>query len=141
MSTKPIVEGLFTETPKGARLLGSRCSSCATPYFPKSPVCHNPACTESSVSTMADASFGPKGKIWSLAMQDYPPPPPVKFDEPYERYAMAVVDLDDGLRVLGRIATDDPNSVNCDQAVELIIDTLHHDAEGNEVTTWKFKVC
>lgn len=148
MSAKPIVEGLFAETPEGARLLGSRCGSCQTPYFPKSPVCHNPACTgssasgassASSASGMADAAFGPNGKIWSVAIQDYPPPAPVKFDEPYKRYAMAVVDLADGLRVLGRIATDDPDSIQCDQDVELIVDILHHDEEGNEVTTWKFR--
>jgi uncharacterized OB-fold protein len=136
MATKPVVEGLFAETEHGPRLLGSRCTTCRTPYFPRSPVCHNPACAESRIE---EAAFGPKGTIWSLAMQDYPPPAPVKFDAPYQRYAMAVVDLDDGLRVLGRIATDDPDAVRCDQPVEMVIDVLHHDAEGNAVTTWKFR--
>jgi uncharacterized OB-fold protein len=132
----PVVEGLFAETSAGPRLLGSRCTTCHTPYFPKSPVCHNPACTESKIE---DASFGPRGKIWSLAIQDYPPPSPVRYDEPYLRYAMAVIDLTDGLRVLGRVATDDPDAVQCDQDVEMIVDVLHHDADGNEVTTWKFR--
>jgi uncharacterized OB-fold protein len=132
----PVVEGLFTDGAGGPRLVGSRCTTCRTPYFPKSPICHNPACT---ASAMEAATFGPHGTIWSLAIQDYPPPPPVKYDEPYQRYAMAVVDLDDGLRVLGRIATDDPDAVQCDEKVEMIVDVLHHDAEGNEVTTWKFR--
>ncbi len=39
-------------------------------------------------------------------MQDYAPPAPVKYDEPYKPYALGVVDLRDGLRVLGRMQVD-----------------------------------
>ena len=72
-------------------------------------------------------------------MQDYEPPAPVKYDKPYKPYAMAVVDLDDGLRVLGRVATDDPAAVEVDMAVELVIDVLCHDEEGRRVMAWKFR--
>jgi len=132
----PVAKNLFAETPEGPRLLGSRCATCGTPYFPKSAMCHNPDCASSK---MEDASFGPKGKIWSVAMQDYPPPPPIKFDKPYKPYAMGVVDLPEGLRVLGRIATDDPKSVEVGMDGELIIDALAHDEDGNELVAWKFK--
>ncbi|MFQ5478884.1 MAG: Zn-ribbon domain-containing OB-fold protein [Candidatus Binatia bacterium] len=131
-----VVEGLFSDTPDGPRLTGSRCSSCETPYFPRSEICHNPDCGESKIE---DALFGPTGKIWSVAMQDYPPPSPVKFDEPYEPYAMGIVDLPEGLRVLGRIATDDPKSVEVGMDVELILDALCHDEDGNEIVSWKFR--
>jgi uncharacterized OB-fold protein len=138
MTTKrvPVAEGLFAETAEGPRLLGSRCRTCGTPYFPKSPVCHNPDCAESRVE---DAAFGPRGTLWSCAIQDYPPPAPTRYDEPYKPYAMGVVDLAEGLRVLGRIAIDDPRAVEVGVDVELIVDTLCHDAEGNEVVTWKFR--
>jgi hypothetical protein len=131
-----IVEGLFSETAEGPRLLGSRCRGCGVPYFPRSEQCHNPDCDDPRVE---DASFGPNGRIWSLAMQDYEPPAPVKYDKPYKPYAMAVVDLDDGLRVLGRVATDDPAAVEVDMAVELVIDVLCHDEEGRRVMAWKFR--
>jgi uncharacterized OB-fold protein len=88
---------------------------------------------------MEDAEFGPTGKVWSCAIQDYPPPAPAKYDQPYSPYAMAVVDLDDGLRVLGRVSTDDPRALAPDRRVELVIEPLCHDADGNEVVTWKFK--
>ena len=138
MTTKriPAAEGLFTETAEGPRLLGSRCVSCATPYFPKSPVCHNPECHESRIE---DAAFGPRGTLWSCAMQDYPPPAPARYDEPYVPYALGVVDLAEGLRVLGRISTDDPKRMRVGMDVELILDTLCHDQDGNEVVTWKFR--
>jgi uncharacterized OB-fold protein len=136
MASKNVIEGLFTQTAEGPRLLGSRCATCKAPYFPKSAICHNPACTEGS---MQDAAFGPRGKLWSLAIQDYPPPPPAKYDEPYKPYAMGVIDLDDGLRVMGRISTDDPRSVEPGIGVELVLEPLYHEEDGTEVITWKFR--
>lgn len=133
---KNVVEGLFAETEKGPRLLGSRCATCGAPYFPKSAVCHNPECSESKIE---DAAFGPRGTLWSLAIQSYPPPAPAKFDEPFKPYAMGVVDLDDGLRVLGRIATDDLKTVRPDIPVELVLEPLCHEEDGTAVITWKFK--
>jgi uncharacterized OB-fold protein len=132
----PVASGLFVEAPEGPRLVGSRCRTCSTPYFPKSAVCHNPDCKASRIE---DALFGPSGTLWSVAVQDYPPPPPAKFDKPYQPYAMGVVDLDDGLRVLGRMTTSDPRSVQVGARVELVIDPLCHDEEGNEIVSWKFK--
>jgi len=132
----PVAKNLFTETASGARLQGSRCKTCKTPYFPKSAVCHNPGCR---ASDMEDALFGPDGTLWSCAIQDYPPPAPAKFDQPYKPYAMGVVDLDDGLRVLGRMAVENPRALDVGARVRLVIDTLAHDADGNEIVTWKFK--
>lgn len=132
----PVADGLFAETKDGARLIGSRCASCGTPYFPKVEYCRHPECPASKIE---DAGFGPDGTIWSCAIQDYPPPAPAKFDKPYKPYAMAVVDLADGLRVLGQIQTDDIRSVRPDMKVTLVVDTLCHDEAGNEVTTWKFR--
>jgi len=86
-----------------------------------------------------DALFGPDGTLWSCAIQDYPPPAPAKFDQPYKPYAMGVVDLDDGLRVLGRMAVEDPRALDVGARVRLVIDTLAHDADGNEIVSWKFK--
>ncbi len=132
----PVAPGLFAETRDGARLIGSRCATCKTPYFPRVDHCRHPECAGSKIE---DDAFGPHGTIWSCAIQDYPPPPPARFDKPYKPYAMAVVDLDDGLRVLGQIATDDIRSVVPDTKVELVIDTLCHDDAGNAVVTWKFR--
>ena len=132
----PIAEGLFTETTDGPRLLGSKCASCATPYFPRSAVCHNPECSESK---MEEASFGPRGTLWSCAIQNYPPPLPARYEEPYTPYALGMVDMPEGLRVLGRVSTDDPEGVQVGAEVELVLERLCLDEDGNEVITWKFK--
>jgi uncharacterized OB-fold protein len=132
----PVAEGLFTETADGPRLLGSRCASCATPYFPRSALCHNPECRESK---MEEASFGPRGTLWSCAIQNYPPPAPARYEEPYTPYAMGMVDMPEGLRVMGRISTDDPESVRVGAEVELVLERLYLDENGDEVITWKFR--
>jgi uncharacterized OB-fold protein len=132
----PAVEGLFSDGSDGARLLGSKCLSCGTPYFPKSPVCHNPSCTDSK---MEDAEFGPRGTLWSCAVQNYPPPPPAKYDEPYAPYSLGIVDLAEGLRVMGRIHTNAPEDVQVGAEVELVLAPLCHEEDGAELISWMFR--
>ena len=132
----PVAEGLFEKTPTGPRLLGSRCQSCAVPSFPRSSICRNPECDAGS---MEDAAFGPRGTLWSCAIQNYPPPAPARYEEPYTPYAVGVVDLDDGLRVVGRMSVADPESLQLGVQVELAIEPIYRDEEGREVVTWKFR--
>lgn len=132
----PVAEGLFAETADGPRLLGSRCTTCRVPYFPKAAICHNPTCRG---GTMEEAAFGPRGTLWSCAIQDYPPPAPARYDEPYAPYGMGVVDLPEGLRVLGRMSVEDPRQLEVGVDVELVLEPLCHDDDGNEVITWKFR--
>jgi uncharacterized OB-fold protein len=133
----PAVEGLFSETAEGPRLLGSKCVSCGTPYFPRSAICHNPNCEKTQ---MEDASFGPRGRLWSCAVQNYPPPPPAVYQEPYQPYAIGAVDLPDGLRVMGRIDTDDPQNVPLGVEVELMVEAFGSNDEGDEIVSWMFKL-
>jgi uncharacterized OB-fold protein len=132
----PVIQGLFAETTEGPRLLGSRCAACRAPYFPKSPVCHNPECTDQRIE---DTTFGPRGTLWSFAVQYYAPPAPVKYDEPFVPFAIGVVDMPEGLRVLGRISIDDIKKIRIGMAVELVLERLCGDTDGNEVMTWKFR--
>jgi len=130
------VDGLMAESADGVRLLGSRCGGCGATYFPKDGVCHNPDC---DAPAMEDVSFGPTGKIWSCAIQNYQPPAPVITEEPYRPYAMGMIDLDDGLRVMGRIDVDDPMDAQVGAEVELVVGKLGADGDGNEIVTWMFR--
>lgn len=132
----PVVDGLFADTPEGPRLLGSRCGGCATPYFPRSAVCNHPECPGGA---MQDAAFGPSGTLWSWAVQNYPPPPPARYDEPYAPYTLGLVDLADGLRVLTRLRTGDPTSLRAGMPVSLVLAPLCRDASRGELLTWQFE--
>ncbi len=132
----PIVEGVFEETPEGPRLLGSKCAACGTVYFPRAPVCRNPDCREPLVE---DIALSPRGTLWSYTIQYYRPPPPSRFDEPFTPYGVGMVDLPDGIRILGMMSTEEPEALRVGMEVELVLDTLYHDDDGNEVITWKFR--
>jgi len=129
-------KGLFAETSDGPRLLGSRCATCETPYFPRSEACHNPACERSD---MRDAQFGPRGRLRSVALQNYPPPAPTIAPAPYRPYGVGMVDLPEGLRVIGRLDHDAPEQVGVGGEVELVIAPLGRDAEGREVISWQWR--
>src|SRR5688500_16851849 len=94
-------EGWFTEE-GGAALLGSRCTTCGTVFFPKvTYACGNPACAGREFE---EARLGATGTVWSYTDLRYQPPPPfVATTEPYEPFALVAVELDEGgLVVLGQ---------------------------------------
>ena len=130
----PCVEGLFSEKNGAATLHGSKCTNCATPYFPRSEACHNPECAESKIE---DYDFGGKGTLWSYSVADFPPPPPHKFDKPFAPYAIGVVDMECGLRLIGQMV-EKAEDVNVGAHVEVVIDTLYHE-DDKAFTSWKFK--
>ncbi len=132
----PAAQGLFTETADGPRLVGSRCATCGSAYFPRAQACHNPECERTD---MRDANFGPRGRLASVTIQGYPPPAPVVWSDPYTPYAVGLVDLPEGLRVLGRIHTDDLEGIKVGSEMELVIESLGSDESGADVISWQFK--
>jgi uncharacterized protein len=129
-------QGLFAETPDGPRLLGSRCRGCDVPCFPRASACRNPDCTE---GRMEDASFGPRGTLWSFAIQNYPPPPPALHEEPYTPYAIGIVDFAEGLRVVGRMHVETPEKLELGWGGAPTFAPRGRHAEGREIVTWMFE--
>lgn len=131
---EPVVAGLFSEEGE-ARLLGARCTTCSTPYFPKAARCRNPDCTQSQ---MEPCSFGGAGVLWSYSVADFPPPAPYVYDEPFVPYAIGVVDMDNGLRVVGQMV-DGVDAMRVGARVKLVVEPIHHEVE-KAFTSWKFKL-
>lgn len=131
---EPCVPGLFSEE-EGGHLHGARCTCCNTPYFPRVSACRNPACDESKI---VPCTFGGEGRLWSYSVADFPPPPPHRYDKPFVPYAIGVVDLDIGLRVVGQMV-DPVEFMQVGARVRLVIEPIHHD-DGKAFTSWKFKL-
>ncbi|WP_182525958.1 Zn-ribbon domain-containing OB-fold protein [Nocardioides dongkuii] len=138
MTATPVIEGWFTTGPEPA-LVGSRCVTCASVYFP--PVtagyCRNPACDGEE---FADVELSRHGRIWSYTDAQYQPPPPyVPASDPYEPFALAAVELPEGLTVLGQVAEGyGVADLRVGAEVELVVETLHTDETG-ERTVWRWK--
>jgi len=138
-------EGWFTEGDdgdggEGPALLGSRCTSCGTAFFPKAAyACRNPACAGTDFE---EVRLARTGTVWSYTDARYQPPPPyVAVTDPYKPFALAAVELDgEGLVVLGQATSGTTVAdLHVGQRVELVVESLFED-DDHDYTIWKWKV-
>ena len=138
MSASPAVEGWFTTGPEPT-LLGSLCTTCATVYFPPVPhdrggFCRNPACDGEEFET---AELSRRGTVWSYTDAQYQPPAPyIPSADPYVPFALAAVELPEGLVVLGQVAEGyGVADLRVGAEAELVVETLYADDSGDR-TIW-----
>jgi uncharacterized OB-fold protein len=134
----PAIEGWFTTGSEPA-LLGTRCASCGTVFFPRaSGYCRNPECDGTD---LREAELSRTGTIWSFTDARYQPPPPYPAADPYVPFALAAVELaDEALVVLGQVAGGvTVDQLHAGQPVTLVLDTLYED-DDNEYLIYKWRV-
>ena len=78
-------------------LLGTRCGDCGTLCYPQVVGCRNPECDGKHV---VPARIAGRGTLYSFTIQRYRPPALFAL-EPWHPYALGLVDVEDGLRVMG----------------------------------------
>jgi len=134
----PVVEGWFTLDPEEPHLIGNRCKSCGDYFFPTASNCRNPHCRREELE---EVKLSRKGKLWSFTNNYYQPPPPYVPPDPFEPYAIAVVDLpEEKLMVMGQLAGGyDFEKLEIGMDMELIVEKLYDDDEGNEHVIWKWR--
>ena len=133
----PAIAGWFREEPEPA-LLGSRCMSCGTIAFPKATnFCGNPACDGVEFEELP---LSRRGTVWSYTDAQYQPPPPyIPASDPYVPFALAAVELPEGLVVLGQVATGyGVRDLKVGTPVEVVVETVYTDHEG-ERSIWRWK--
>lgn len=112
---RPFREGFFEDGGQGAiKLLGGRCLQCSHISFPKKEVC--PSCL--GLGGQEDVSLGPFGTLYTFAVVRRAP---TQFPTPY---VIGYVDLDEGVRVFGRIQVEDPTRLRLHARMELISGVL-----------------
>lgn len=119
-------------------LVGSRCAECGTIAFPReTSFCKNPAC---SGEEFADVELSRRGTVWSYTDAQYQPPPPyVPTSDPYEPFALAAVELPEGLVVLGQVAEGfGVADLTVGAPVELVVEPLYTDESGTR-TIWRWR--
>jgi uncharacterized OB-fold protein len=135
----PAVEGWFRDDGDGAALIGSRCTSCGSYFFPRETyLCRNPSCFGRDLEEVA---LSRTGRVWSFTNACYEPPAPyVPTSEPFEPFTIAAVELDrEKMVVLGQVVPGvQIDDLHAGQTVELVIDTLFED-DDNEYTVWKWR--
>ena len=135
--TSPAVEGWFTTGPEPA-LVGSRCTTCGSVFFPRTQgFCRNPRC---SGEDFEDTELSRRGRVWSYTDAQYQTPPPyIAATDPYEPFALAAVELPEGIVVLGQVAAGyGVDDLTVGAEVELVVEPLYTDESG-ERTIWRWK--
>lgn len=135
----PAVEGWFTTDSRAPALLGTRCRSCGSYFFPRETyLCRNPRCTGRDLD---EVELSRSGTIWSFTDACYQPPPPyVPTTDPFEPFTIAAVELEEEkMVVLGQMVPGvKVGDLAAGQRVELVVDTLYED-DDREYLVWKWK--
>ena len=131
-----VADGIFDIRDGSPVLLGSRCTNCDNHMFPRQSGC--PRCL---FNEQEDVELATRGTLWTLTVQAFPPkaPPylgPVGDD--FEPYGVGYVELPGQLRVEGRLTIADPEKLQIGMEMELMLDPLTIDEDGNQVVTYEF---
>ncbi len=124
----PVHEGLFRDGESPA-LLGSRCAHCGATSFPRTDTC--PFC---ATDDPAPVELSRQGRLWAWTAVTAAPPG-YRGDVPY---GIGVVELPEGVRVIGRLTEADPERLEAAQEMELRVVPLCQDDAGNDVVTYAF---
>jgi uncharacterized OB-fold protein len=133
----PAVEGWFTMDTRQPRLLGSRCATCKSYFFPKeSFFCRNPGC---GGTEFEEVPLSRTGTIWSFTTNHYAPPAPYVAPDPFVPYTVAAVELgEEQMVVLGQVAAGiHPGSLQVGMRMELVLEKLYED-DAAEYVVWKW---
>jgi uncharacterized OB-fold protein len=134
----PVREGLWVNSINPAekpQLIGSRCGDCGEIFFPKRL---KGICLNCQKTKLEDILLSRRGKIYSftIVMQSRPQPAPYKGPVPY---ALAWVELPEGVRFETLLTDCDFDRLKVGMDVELVIEKLHDNDDGNEVLSYKFR--
>ena len=116
----------FWAAAKAGRLDIPQCGACGKTYFPPRLLC--PHChAEIGGWLTAEGT----GTIYSFTVARRPAHPGFKDDVPY---VVALIELDEGARMMSNIVTDDPDGVRIGERVEVFFDPVNE-----ELTMPKFR--
>lgn len=130
----PLREGIFripTSAGEKPAVIANRCPRCGEHFFPKRAICL--ACGQIG---MEEAYLTGPGKIWTFTIARQTPPGSL-IEAPY---VIVQVKLPEKV-IVGSILSDcDVESVRVDLPVELVLEKVKRDEEGNDVVALKFRL-
>jgi uncharacterized OB-fold protein len=132
----PVRQGLWTDPASSGgepRLIASQCRSCGELCFPKK---ENGLCGHCQSSELEEVELGRRGKVYSCTIVTQRPSEFYKGEVPY---ALGFVELPEGIRIETLFTGCDLAALHVGMDVEMVIEKLHEDEDGNEVVAYKFR--
>jgi uncharacterized OB-fold protein len=136
MARVAIAPEYFTVPGEGAedqrpRLLGSRCPACGEHFYPRRLVCAK--CLHEGCE---DVVLSPTGTLWTYTYVRVPLF--AKKDAVVSAYGVGQVDLPEGPRIQA-ILVGGPDDFEIGMALELDLETLSQDKDGDDVVIYRFR--
>ncbi len=119
--------------PERYRMLGVKCESCSTHYFPKRSIC--PKCRRKG--KLIEIQFKGKGKVYSFTEISAPP----EGFEDQVPYILAIIELEEGAKLTGQIVDAHKKDVKIGSKVESVFRIIQRDdPEGLIHYGFKFRL-
>ena len=134
----PAIDGWFTLGDE-PRLLGTRCSSSGTVFFP--PETTMSRAPGNSSAELIPCELSRTGTLWSYTNAGYQPPDPyIPVTDPYEPFFIAAVSLEaEKITVLGQcVAGVTHADLVVGTEMELVTDVLYSD-DDHDYMMWKWR--
>lgn len=121
------VSRFWREQPNRYRLMGVRCGHCGRLFFPPRQVC--PDCHRASIGRMEPYQFGTLGTVVTFSvvhdgMGGFQRQVP---------YIMAIVELDEGVRLTAQIVDAEPGSIAIGTKVEAVFRRISEDGPAGTI--------
>jgi uncharacterized protein len=110
------------------KLLIQRCIGCQTLRQPARPMC--PSCTSLEWDTVESSG---RGTVYSYVMPQHPPMPLMEYP-----YIVALIELDEGLRLVSNLCEIAPDDVEVGMAVEVFYETFDT-LDGKDLVLHQFR--
>ncbi len=111
----------FREIPQRYRLEAARCKKCGKVYFPPRPFCGECKSKEFETIKLSD-----KGKIVTFTIVRVGPP---NFSQETP-YAVAIVEVNDGVRMTMQVADIDVNKVEIGQNIRIVFRRIQDEGKS-----------
>lgn len=121
------VPRFWREIPSRYNLVGSKCGSCGTLDFPPRAVC--PKCGRRSIGKMARTRLSGRGTVVSFSVIHDAP----KDFDMMKPYVLAIVELEEGLRVTSQIIDAETEDVQIGMPVEAAFRKLGEEGEAGVI--------
>ncbi len=138
MTQVSINDSILDISGDGPRLRGMRCKTCDNHVFPFQKGC--PKCAGTDVEPV---DLGTRGTLWAWTIQGFPPkaPPYLGETDPekFRPYGIGYVELPGQTKVETRLTESDPTKLAEGMEMELTLEQVGEDEDGNDIVTYAFK--
>lgn len=111
------------------KLLIQRCTGCGALRMPPRPMC--PECQSLEWDSIESSG---RGTVHSYVIPQYPPLPFMEYP-----YVVALIDLDEGVRLVSNLCGIEPAAIENGMEVEVFYETFESITDGSELVLHQFR--